>query len=171
MANGAVFVPSDDWLSTVSGRMCKMCSLVITGSRDSGCSSCKASTKVPEKRAPSARGVPPLEQNHWVSFGLGTTSAAMNAGLPPLDHLNIPVEGKTDRHRAADSGALAVDVASSEFHLIDSSNVDAELSVVSCVGGNALDGSGCVCVCVCVVCVCVCVCVLWRAVCGVRVFV
>jgi hypothetical protein len=62
LANGDAFTPSADWLSIVNGQMCKMCSAVITGLRDAGCPGCRASAKVPEMRAPRARGVPKLDK-------------------------------------------------------------------------------------------------------------
>ena len=78
-----------------------------------------------------------------------------DAGLPPIDFSNAPVEGKTDRRAVADSSTLAVDVvpdvadsdagivlnAGSLPSSIESSSIGAELTFVeSLVGGNDVDG-------------------------------
>ena len=80
------FFPSEEWLLLTDSRMCPTCAIVCIGKRQICCSACKQfQVSKPSARVPRAQHLPKLQRNHFDQLSLGSTSAAVNAGLPPAE--------------------------------------------------------------------------------------
>ena len=76
----AGFVVADSWLDANDSRVCSSCKILIT-SNSNRCSDCR-SRPIDAVKPSKARYLPALHLNHVVQLSLGTTTEALELGLP-----------------------------------------------------------------------------------------